>query len=80
MIQTGRCNEAIELESLGVINCNADDCPEDCAICQVCKSQIPCPETVAPVASPQPTPVLVPTLAPTIPFELSVCASYSRDW
>ena len=86
MINTGNCSEAIELKGGGQISC-LDVCPQDCDICNMCISQI-CPSpTPSPVSGPpgsdptlSPGPSVSPTLEPTAAFDVSACASYSRDW
>lgn len=87
VIELGRCEEAIQLEAKDEISCSADDCPQDCPVCHVCLSQIPCSNTSTPTLSPRnpsstnsPKPTTVASLAPSVPFNLSDCNTYSREW
>jgi len=87
VVGTGTCDEAITRAAAGEIGCREEECPVGCDICEVCLSMVPCPDTPPPSSRPtsydptiSPRPSLIPTPAPTIPFALDDCSSYSKKW
>jgi hypothetical protein len=71
----GNCKSAHTLIEDGIIDCEVDQCPDDCDICSVCLATLYCKPT--PVASPS----LSPSHSPTeLNFNLSQCETYQDIW
>ena len=70
----GNCKSAHKLIEDGVIDCEVDQCPDDCEICNVCLESLYCKPT--PVASPSSSP----SNSPTDNFILSQCGTYEDIW
>jgi hypothetical protein len=66
----GNCKSAHKLIADGIIDCEVDQCPDDCEICSVCLESLYC----------KPTPVASPSSSPTMTFDLQQCESYSDTW
>ena len=87
LVDTGTCGEANFRAAAGEIGCREEECPAGCDICEVCLTNIPCPDTPSPSSkptsldptiSPKPSSTLTP--APTASFSLDDCSSYTKIW
>ena len=80
VILHGECKSAQELIDLGSIECEIDNCPLDCGICDFCLKELGCVQGgLAPSEMPSSISLLEPSLAPSELFDISECSSYSTS-
>ncbi|GFH49141.1 predicted protein [Chaetoceros tenuissimus] len=61
VIASGLCTDAINRNARGEIGCKSSECPENCAVCNVCLDQIQCPATSSPSTLPSTPPTSIPS-------------------